>query len=177
MSPRPWIQATTGKPLDPSFSMRYKSHKNKQNSMSFNLQGNYTDWPTATCRRNLVPTFADRGISRGQRSGTPTAVNLSFLYRQFLSKKAIISDLNLLLPWDYLPNFDQMLFLFLYPSSLSPLEFCESAGTSNTMTMLPLLPKFDYCTYHLIKLKARWTDSPCYTGILKGRNYLIHPIL
>jgi hypothetical protein len=25
----------------------------------------------------LVPTFVDRGVSRGQRGGSPTAVNLS----------------------------------------------------------------------------------------------------
>jgi hypothetical protein len=36
-----------------------------------------TDRP-ATGRRILVPTFVDRGVSRGQRSGTPTAINLSF---------------------------------------------------------------------------------------------------
>jgi hypothetical protein len=33
------------------------------------------------CGRNLDPTFVDRGLSRGERGGTPTAVNLSFLYR------------------------------------------------------------------------------------------------
>jgi hypothetical protein len=27
----------------------------------------------------LVPTFVDRGVLRGQRSGSPTVVNLSFL--------------------------------------------------------------------------------------------------
>jgi hypothetical protein len=27
-----------------------------------------------TLRRNLVPTFADRGVSRGQRGGSPTVV-------------------------------------------------------------------------------------------------------
>jgi hypothetical protein len=31
----------------------------------------------------LVQTFVDRGVSRGQRSGTPTAVNFSFLDRSF----------------------------------------------------------------------------------------------
>jgi hypothetical protein len=31
---------------------------------------------TATRRRILVPTFADRSVSRGQRGGTPTALNL-----------------------------------------------------------------------------------------------------
>jgi hypothetical protein len=36
---------------------------------------------TATCRRNLVTIFVDRRVSRGQRGGSPTVVNLSFLYR------------------------------------------------------------------------------------------------
>jgi hypothetical protein len=36
---------------------------------------------SATCRRNLVPTFADRGVSSGQRGGSPATVNLSFLDR------------------------------------------------------------------------------------------------
>jgi hypothetical protein len=39
----------------------------KTNSVAFNPQAKYTDWATATCRRNLVPTFVDRGVSRGQR--------------------------------------------------------------------------------------------------------------
>jgi hypothetical protein len=41
-------------------------------------QANYTDWATATGRRILVSTFADRGVSRGQRGGFRTVVNLSF---------------------------------------------------------------------------------------------------
>jgi hypothetical protein len=44
-------------------------------------QANYTDRTTVTCRRNLVPTFADRGVSRSQRGGSPTVVNLGFLDR------------------------------------------------------------------------------------------------
>jgi hypothetical protein len=40
-----------------------------------------TERPTATCRRNLVSTFVDRGVSRGQRGGSPTVVNLNFLDR------------------------------------------------------------------------------------------------
>jgi hypothetical protein len=48
----------------------------QKNSVAFSLRANYTDWATATCRRNLVPTFVDRGVSRGQRGGSPTAVNL-----------------------------------------------------------------------------------------------------
>jgi hypothetical protein len=56
--------------------------KNKQtNSVALIPQVNYTDWATATCRRNLVPTFVDRRVSRGQRGGSPTVVNLSFLDR------------------------------------------------------------------------------------------------
>jgi hypothetical protein len=34
-------------------------------------QANYTDWATATYRRNLVPTFVDRRVSRGQLGGSP----------------------------------------------------------------------------------------------------------
>jgi hypothetical protein len=49
--------------------------------MTLSPQANYTDWVTATCRRNLVLTFVDRGVSIGQRGGSPTAVNLSFLDR------------------------------------------------------------------------------------------------
>jgi hypothetical protein len=36
--------------------------------MAFSPQVNYTDWATATGWRILVSTFADRGMSRGQRS-------------------------------------------------------------------------------------------------------------
>jgi hypothetical protein len=42
-------------------------------------RANYTDWATATCRQSLVPTFVDRGMSRGQRGGSLTVLNLSFL--------------------------------------------------------------------------------------------------
>jgi hypothetical protein len=44
-------------------------------------RANYTDWATATCGRNLVPTFVEKGVSRGQRGGSATVVNLSFLDR------------------------------------------------------------------------------------------------
>jgi hypothetical protein len=49
--------------------------------MALSKQANYTDCVTATCQRNFVPIFAERGVSRGQRGGTPTAVNLGFLDR------------------------------------------------------------------------------------------------
>jgi hypothetical protein len=51
------------------------------NSMALSPRVNYTDRVTATSRRNLVPTFADGGVSRAQRGGTPTVVNLNFLDR------------------------------------------------------------------------------------------------
>jgi hypothetical protein len=54
---------------------------NKQtNSVVFSPQANYSDCATYTFRRNLVPTFVDIGVSRGQRGGSPTTVNLIFLY-------------------------------------------------------------------------------------------------
>jgi hypothetical protein len=53
----------------------------KKTSVTFGPQANYIDSATATCWRNLVPTFADRGVLRGQRGGSSTVVNLSFLDR------------------------------------------------------------------------------------------------
>jgi hypothetical protein len=55
--------------------------------VAFSPQANYTDWTIATCRRNLVPTFADRGVSRDQRGGSRKAVNLSFLDRRRYTRK------------------------------------------------------------------------------------------
>jgi hypothetical protein len=52
-----------------------------KNSVAFSPQAKYTNWATATGRRILVQTFVDRGISRGQRGGTSTAVNQSSLDR------------------------------------------------------------------------------------------------
>jgi hypothetical protein len=56
-------------------------HIKTTNSVALSSQANYTDWSTATCRRNLVPTFVVRRVTRGQRGGSPTVVNLSFLDR------------------------------------------------------------------------------------------------
>jgi hypothetical protein len=40
------------------------SYINKStNSVALSPQANYFDWATATCRRNLVPTFVDRGVN------------------------------------------------------------------------------------------------------------------
>jgi hypothetical protein len=60
---------------------RQNNAKNKTNSVALRPQANYTDWATATCRRNIVPTFVDIGVARGQRGESPTVVNLSFLDR------------------------------------------------------------------------------------------------
>jgi hypothetical protein len=49
--------------------------------MALSPQAKYTDRAAATCRGTLVPTLADRGVSRGQRDGSRTVVNLSFLDR------------------------------------------------------------------------------------------------
>jgi hypothetical protein len=52
--------------------LRDQSLQNKQtNSVALSLQVNYTDWVTATCWQNLVLTFADRGVLRGQRGRSP----------------------------------------------------------------------------------------------------------
>jgi hypothetical protein len=40
--------------------------KNKTNCVALSPRANYTDWSTATCRRNLVSTFVDRGVSLSQ---------------------------------------------------------------------------------------------------------------
>jgi hypothetical protein len=58
-------------------SDEYSEDRNKQ-TVDFSPQVNYTDWATTTGQRILVPTFADTGVSRGQRGGTPTAINLGF---------------------------------------------------------------------------------------------------
>jgi hypothetical protein len=47
-------------------------YKNKQTkSVALSPQANYTDWSTATYGQNLVRTFVDRGVSRGQRGRIP----------------------------------------------------------------------------------------------------------
>jgi hypothetical protein len=58
-----------------------ENHKYEQttNSVALSPQANYTDWVTANCQRNLVPTFVHRGVLRGQHGGSPTVINLSFL--------------------------------------------------------------------------------------------------
>jgi hypothetical protein len=75
-----------------------ETKKTKTNSVALSLQVNYTDWGTATCRRNLVPTYVDRRVSCGQRSRSPMVINLSFLDRQkktrILKKKPRIKGMK-----------------------------------------------------------------------------------
>jgi hypothetical protein len=75
-------QATVGTMREVSYTRTiHKSHKTKTISVALSPQANYTDCSTATYRRNLVPTFVDRGVLHVQRGGSPTVVNLSFLER------------------------------------------------------------------------------------------------
>jgi hypothetical protein len=48
-----------------------KPCKQTKNSVAFSAQANYTDSATATSWKILVPTFADRGVSSGQRGSSP----------------------------------------------------------------------------------------------------------
>jgi hypothetical protein len=56
------------------------------------LKVNYTDWATTICQWNLLPTFVDSGVLRGQHGRSPTVVNLSFLdqSRYFSFKSRLI---------------------------------------------------------------------------------------
>jgi hypothetical protein len=72
---------TTGHHLATPSILTWSQKTKQTNSVALSLQANYTDWTTATCRQNLMPTFVDRGVSRGQRGGSPTVLNLSFLDR------------------------------------------------------------------------------------------------
>jgi hypothetical protein len=75
-----------------NFMKHTHSWKSSVYSVAFSPQANSTDLGTATCWRNLVPNFADRWVSRGQHSGSPTVVNLSCLVwsRYFYFKYLLI---------------------------------------------------------------------------------------
>jgi hypothetical protein len=47
--------------------------------MAFSPQATYTNQVTAASRRNLVQTFVDRRVSRGQRGGSPRSLISSFI--------------------------------------------------------------------------------------------------
>jgi hypothetical protein len=78
----------------------YTHCSRKTNSVTLSPRANYTDWSTATYRRNLVSTFVDRGVSRGQRDGFLTVVNLSFLDRTVAARLSNVKGWSfpLLLP-------------------------------------------------------------------------------
>jgi hypothetical protein len=65
----------------------------------FSPQANYTDWATVTCWRNLEPTSADRGVSRGQRGGSPTVVEgiINFIFSNSEKQNSDLS--SMLLKW------------------------------------------------------------------------------
>jgi hypothetical protein len=53
----------------------------KSSEPALSPQANYSDRRRPIVDEILVPTFVDRGVSRSQRGGSPTVVNLSFLDR------------------------------------------------------------------------------------------------
>jgi hypothetical protein len=64
---RVWAIRITANMAMPKSDMIRNSEEqtNKQtNSVALSPRANYTDWATATCRRNLVSTFVDRGGCR-----------------------------------------------------------------------------------------------------------------
>jgi hypothetical protein len=56
----------TTHPQSGTHVFQQRTQTNKINSVALSPQGNYTDWGTATYQINLVPNFADRGVSGGQ---------------------------------------------------------------------------------------------------------------
>jgi hypothetical protein len=66
---------STFTPRPASFLAKIKVAATSQShSVALSPQANYTDWSTATCRWNLVPTFVDRRVSRGQCGGSPRSL-------------------------------------------------------------------------------------------------------
>jgi hypothetical protein len=71
-----------------NYKLWMKTIITNKNSVAFSPQANYTDWVTVTSQWILVPTFVDRRVSRGQRGGSSTVVNLDrgcyFSFKQLL---------------------------------------------------------------------------------------------
>jgi hypothetical protein len=57
---------------------RSKHTNKKRKPVVFSPQANYTDWAIDNGRRNLVPTFSDRGVPRDQGNGSPPPLNSIF---------------------------------------------------------------------------------------------------
>jgi hypothetical protein len=60
------------------FPLHTQNKQTKKELRGFWSASELYDWATVTCREILVSTFADRWVSRRQRGGTPTAVNLTW---------------------------------------------------------------------------------------------------
>jgi hypothetical protein len=95
----------------------------KTNSVFFSPQPNYTDWSTVAGSPILVPTFVDRGMSRGQSSGTLKAVNVSFLDRSRYYSFQIAPHFA---PWVWVDPFQ----IHCYSGNLAALGI--EPGTSGT---------------------------------------------
>jgi hypothetical protein len=67
--------------IGPFLHRRARTGRIQTDSMAFSLQAKYTDRVAPTGRRIIVPASADRGVSFGQRGGSPTVVYRSFLDR------------------------------------------------------------------------------------------------
>jgi hypothetical protein len=65
---------------------------NKTNSVVLSPRANYTDWSTATCRRNLVSTFVDRGVSRGQRGVFGKESKQNLIQEELMGKRVNLGN-------------------------------------------------------------------------------------
>jgi hypothetical protein len=109
------------------------------NSVACGPQANYSDWATATGRRNIVPTFVDRGLSRGQCGRSPTAVNLSFVDRsRYFSFQVAphLSSQGLSGPRSR-PTATQK---FCYRRESNPRPLCLQPGTLTTRPQMTWVP-------------------------------------
>jgi hypothetical protein len=61
-------------PVKTPFAVQLRNNKKQNKLRGLSPRANYTDRAIAACRRSLLPRFADRGVSRSQRGGSPTAV-------------------------------------------------------------------------------------------------------
>jgi hypothetical protein len=140
---------------------------------------NYTDWATATCRRSLVPTFVDRRVSRGQRGGSPTVVNLKpdiplFKYKNRLSTfltaclwvLVLYSQRNRQTDFTFLTACLWVLVLY---SHVPDRKFCESAWLTEGQTALHYL-RFEVFTAVTIKNVVSWDKNPVH--ISQERHYV-----
>jgi hypothetical protein len=96
----------------------------EKNSVALSPRANYTDytdWATATCRRNLVPTFMDRGVLCGQRGGSPTIINLSFRDRPLRHELSENNNLtqNRITSLKCIPRFLNDRLIFVITSNVS----------------------------------------------------------